>query len=105
LQSLSDVEYEDIVQEVLDKYGIDFHTMRSRRRSMGLILEARIEIASRLKAVGMIARNAGIILNCDEWMARYYSNPNLRKRKQRRDLERMRQKASPQYQPQMESVI
>ena len=88
LQSLSEVEYEDIVQEVIDKHGIDFLKLRAARRSLGPVLEARMEIASRLKIVGVVARNVGRILNCDEWMVRYYANPNHRKRKRRGDMER-----------------
>jgi hypothetical protein len=97
----------------MDKHGIDFLKLRAARRSLGAVLTARMEIATRLKAAGVVARNVGLILNCDEWMVRYYSNPNHRKRKRRRDLDRYYIKTSPRNHiermtaagPEVESVI
>lgn len=91
-QSLSEVDYEDTVQAILDKYGLTLAEVRNAKRRNGPSFQACMEISTALKDMGMTARNRGRILNCDEWLARYYSNPNHRAIKMRKDRERMASK-------------
>ena len=91
-QSLSEVDYEDTVQAILDKYGLTLAEVRNAKRRNGPSFQACMEISTTLKEMGMTARNRGRILNCDEWLARYYSNPNHRAIKMRKDRERMASK-------------
>lgn len=102
------------MQAILDKHGLTLVEIRNARRRTGVKLEAVIEISTALKVMGMKARNRGRILNCDEWLARYYSNPKHRLSKRRADLARIRKrKTSPPNHterklaegPQVESVI
>ena len=92
LQSLSEVDYEDTVQAILDKHGLTLADIRNARRRVGIRFQACMEISTALKDMGITAYNRGRLLNCDEWLARYYSNPNHRAIKMRRDKERMASK-------------
>ena len=111
--SLCEVDYEDAVQAALDKHGVTLVQVRVARRSRGAVLSARIEIATILKKMGVGARHTARLLNCDEWLARYYYNARMRERRRYKNRDRMRQKTSPHNHierntaagPEVESVI
>ena len=120
-RSLSVADYEDGVQAILDKYGYDLITVRTMARAMDTLLDCKIEIAIYLRTLGVSCSQIGRLLNCGEWLARYYCAPNYRQwrmaqyreRMRNRSRERVEQKTSPPYHiermqaagPEVESVI
>lgn len=93
--SLSEVDYEDAVQSILDKHGVDLIQVRSAKRSLGPILAARMEIAKTLKNMGVGAKHTARLLNCSEWSARFYYDINTQERKRRKYAELARRRDSP----------
>ena len=77
-RSLSVADYEDGVQAILDKYGYDLITVRTMARAMDTLLDCKIEISRYLRTLNVSYSQIGRLLNCGEWLARYYSAPDYR---------------------------
>ncbi len=78
-RSLSVADYEDGVQAILDKYGHDLVEVRTMARATGTLLDCKIEISRYLRTLNVSYSQIGRLLNCGEWLARYYSAPDYRK--------------------------
>src|ERR1017187_3675104 len=66
-----------IIAAVVYEHGIDERLLTGRAKSHELV-NARIDAAKRLKAIGLLNANIGVILNRDRSVIGYYLNKQTR---------------------------